>query len=237
MAESSWAESRVLKTKRKRGFQILASVRELERLLDHLPEEDEIYKFLSGGGFSSASFVRFVGKRAHIHRLTATTLRVGKKEIESLNALKVSGRLDEAQFLIGSFMRKDSAQGLSYGYYQIFKQICQRHGWKFAVAQNHSKVLLFDTDQGKYVLETSSNLNENPKMEQFSFEKSDALYDFYFAVFDRLIREGDISARENEESGNHDQESDPGGKGRKGAGRGRLPAWAVADDGAGEPEG
>lgn len=37
-----------------------------------------------------------------------------------------------------------------------------------------------DTELGKFVIETSSNLNENPKCEQFSFEKSDELYDAYY---------------------------------------------------------
>ena len=52
---------------------------------------------------------------------------------------------------------------------------------------NHSKLLLFDTDDGKFVLETSSNLNENPSMEQFSFERNAELYDFYEGAFGELF--------------------------------------------------
>lgn len=44
-----------------------------------------------------------------------------------------------------------------------------------------------DTDNGKFVIETSSNLNENPKIEQFSFERSDELFDFYFDVINDVM--------------------------------------------------
>lgn len=55
------------------------------------------------------------------------------------------------------------------------------------VVKNHSKVILLDTDKGKYVIETSSNFNENPKIEQFSFEKSAELYEFYKKSFAGLL--------------------------------------------------
>ena len=42
------------------------------------------------------------------------------------------------------------------------------------------------TKENYYVLETSSNLNENPKIEQYSFENSKELYDFYYDFFDKL---------------------------------------------------
>ena len=50
--------------------------------------------------------------------------------------------------------------------------------------------MLFDTDNGKYVLETSSNLNENPKIEQFSFEQNSELFDFYKKLFELMFEEG-----------------------------------------------
>lgn len=58
---------------------------------------------------------------------------------------------------------------------------------KVVVKNNHSKILLFDTENGKYVLETSSNLNECPNIEQFSFQKSDELYRLYLKVFEEVL--------------------------------------------------
>ena len=80
-------------------------------------------------------------------------------------------------------MKNDNKKLKSYGYYDDLEKMCAKNGWTVEAIHNHSKILLFDTDQGKYVIETSSNLNENPKIEQFSFEKDDALYDFYYKHF------------------------------------------------------
>lgn len=170
------AGSRMLRqvNKRKR-FNIILSVREIEGLLDRLPEEGEVYKFLS-----------------------TSTLRVGKKEMQALNVLHSGGRLEKANFLIGSFMKNDSKTGLKYGYYQLFDRICGKNGWNYTVVQNHSKILLFETEAGKFVIETSSNLNENPKMEQFSFEKNAELYDFYFSALGELVKGGSGHASERE---------------------------------------
>lgn len=76
-------------------------------------------------------------------------------------------------------MKNDSELGKSYGYYNNLIKVCKKNDWKVIVKNNHSKILLFDTECGKFVIETSSNLNENPNMEQFSFEKNEKLYEFY----------------------------------------------------------
>lgn len=57
--------------------------------------------------------------------------------------------------------------------------IFEKNTWVLRCENNHSKVHLYDTDQGKFIIETSSNLNENPNIEQFSFEKDDDLFEFY----------------------------------------------------------
>lgn len=200
--------------KRKR-FNILLSVREIEGLLDRLPEDGEVFKFLSTGGFSAISFIRFVARRTVIRRLTVSTLRVGKKEMQALHVLHSGQRLDKAEFIIGSFMKNDSKTGRRYGYYDLFEQICRKNGWAFAVAQNHSKLLLFDTYAGKFVIETSSNLNENPKMEQFSFERSTELYEFYLAALEPLLKGGSKFGSQCEITGEPDQTPDQPGEGRQ----------------------
>lgn len=73
-----------------------------------------------------------------------------------------------------------------YGYLEQITYIFQTNGWTVSMHNNHSKVMLFDTDAGKFVIESSSNLNENPKVEQFRLEKSAELFDFYNSFFSTL---------------------------------------------------
>ena len=171
----------------RKTFNIIASSSELNRLIPNLPNE-ECYKIISAGNFASISFIRLVGNRARIKELTISTLRVGKKELQCLDLMAKNGRIDAATFVVGSIMKNDSKKGLSYHYYDNFEKICLKNGWKYCVFNNHSKIILMDTELGKFVLETSSNLNENPKIEQFSFEKVEKLYNFYYNFLHEIAR-------------------------------------------------
>lgn len=166
-------------------FSILRSVAEVERVMaDKLPEDDVVYKFISNGGFSSISFVIFIADKTKINRFYASTLSVGKKQLKMLDVLHSENKLDKAKFVVGSIMEQSSSS--KYGYYDDLVKVCKINGWEIAKAHNHSKLLLFDTEVGKFVIETSSNLNENPKFEQFSIQKSAELFDYYAEWFENV---------------------------------------------------
>lgn len=172
-----------IKQKRK-IFNIVDSVNELSGLMNGLPETGTVYKFVSDGGFSSISFVKYISDHCRIGKFYASSFRIGKKELLVISNLYNAGKIDKCYFAVGTLMASGGKSDRKYGYYECFKELCDRNGWEYMVVNNHSKILLFDTDRGKFVIETSSNLNENPKIEQFSFEQSEELFEFYKGVFE-----------------------------------------------------
>lgn len=173
----------IIKLDKKRyKFHIIAELQRIEELDPDLPD-NEVRKYISSGGFSSIGFVKFIAERTHINSLIVSTLRVGRKHLQVLDVLKQQGKIDNVIFIVGSIMKNDSIVGKSYRYYDDLKSVCENNNWQIIVKNNHSKILLFDTKNGKFVIETSSNLNENPNMEQFSFEKNSELYEFYKHYF------------------------------------------------------
>lgn len=165
-----------------------------------MPKENEAHFFISNGNFSSIGFIKFVAERTKINKLSISTLRVGKKHLQVLDVLKQQSKLDKVEFIVGSVMKNDSKVGKSYGYYDSLLNVCQKNDWTVIVANNHSKIINFDTDSGKYVIWTSSNLNENPKIEQFVFLKSEEIYRLgEDEFFKKLFEEGE-SLEETEKS-------------------------------------
>ena len=151
------------------------------------PAPGEALKFISlHGGVASLSFIAWVAKNEQILELSASTLRIGPKQYQYLNALAKSGKLKNARFLTSS-MQKEMNTKHGRNYAREFKTIADRNGWNMIVANNHSKIILMRTETAHYVLETSSNLNENPKIEQYSFENSKEVYDFYNHFFDCIF--------------------------------------------------
>lgn len=196
--EQSWRRfcvvinlTHVVKQRKKRiKFNVIRESKMIEEIMHDLPDDNTVYKMVSFGGFSSLGFVNFVANRSKITSMTASTLRVGKNHLKVLDVLHKKGNIEHVHFIVGSIMSNDSATGKKYGYFDSLQDVCDANGWDITVYSNHIKVILFATDKGKYVLETSSNLNENPKMEQFSFEKSDELYAMYKNVFEEVQNMG-----------------------------------------------
>ena len=167
-------------SKRKK-FNIFKSIMDLSEICPDLPD-CECYKFISGGGFSSASFIALIASKTVIRHLYVSTFHIGKKEILLINKLHNEGRIIDADFVMFSKALETNSR---YKYSKLIEEICANNRWSLKLLRNHSKIHLYDTDDGKYVIETSSNLNENPKIEQFSFEKDFELFNFYkAAIFD-----------------------------------------------------
>ena len=144
------------------------------------------YKLISySGGFSSISFIKCVAEKETIEELTVSTLRIGEKQFLCLEDLHRQKKLKNANYYIGSMMAdvdRDRGHG-KYDYNSRFKQCCEDNNWMCMKIKNHSKIILMRTSKKYYVVETSSNLNENPQIEQYSFESSKELYEFYYNFF------------------------------------------------------
>lgn len=170
-----------LEAKRRVCFDLTRSMHTLLRFLDRPPAPDECFKMLSdAGGWSSCSLIMWLAQKEPVLDLYCSTFRVGTKEIGQLERLHEAGRIGTAQFVLSGLVEwDDSRKSEKYDYYAYFRAVCDRNGWRYASKKNHSKVILARTAENWYVIETSSNLNENPKIEQFSFENDAALFEFY----------------------------------------------------------
>lgn len=157
--------------------------KEIDQLLrGRLPEEGEVYKIISGkGGFSSTGLISYVSNKKRIDRLDVSTFAIGKAQAKTLSYLGHEGLLGEVRAITSSLMGDGEKYGLVF-------RVFEEHGWTIRAISNHSKVLLMRCEDGScYVCETSSNLNENPRIEQYSFERDEALYRFYLDFFNAIF--------------------------------------------------
>jgi hypothetical protein len=175
-----------LKKKRTR-FSVGGSVGHLEHLLGgELPGDDEVIKLISNRHFSVISLITYIARHTPINELYVSTFGVGRKEIVLLEGLRQQGKLKRASFVAGRIMANAADKRERD---RLLRQICEQNEWRYVCIDNHAKLTLFDTDAGKFVIETSSNLNENPSIEHFSFERSEDGYDFYREWFESWLNQ------------------------------------------------
>lgn len=156
---------------------------QLENLINHAPTKDECFKMLSGrNGFSSIAVIKYVAEREIIEDLFVSTFRIGKAQMQVLDDLAF--RIKNACFITSSLQGREEKTKYNYG--EFCKDVCNKNGWRYIPFNNHSKVILMKTKNNFYVCETSSNLNENPKLEQYSFENNEVVYNFYLKMFNAI---------------------------------------------------
>ena len=179
---------RSVKAPPRRSFVLSTSKRLLDSVTDkHRPGPGECLKFISlRGGVASLSFIAWIADREPIEELQASTLRIGPRQYEYLDRLARAGKLKSARFVLSSMQGQMDGKRGTRNYAEEFRKISDRHAWRVVVVNNHSKIILIKTAANWYVLETSSNLNDNPKIEQYSLENNEELYAFYSQFFDRL---------------------------------------------------
>ena len=163
-------------------------IKQLRSIVGEPPKPDEVYKMLSvGGGFSSIGVIKFITLFEKIEQLYVSTFRVGKKQFAELCEMNNRGQLENATIITSATQKKTDElaeyNGEKYNYYDYIKTECAEKGWKLITIDNHSKLILMRTAKNYYIVETSSNLNENPKMEQFSFENDRKLFEWYERLF------------------------------------------------------
>ena len=156
-------------------------VRQVRALIPSLPKENQTFKMLSlRGGFSSLAIILRVAQSERIERMYCSTFRIGRRHFDRLRELKEEGMLGVCWFLT-SKTQENTDRLSGYDYLDYIRE--NRDEWKVKAIHNHSKVILMETRENWYVVETSSNLNENPQIEQFSFENDRELFNWHLKLF------------------------------------------------------
>lgn len=175
-----------MNSKKRNMFNITKEFKQLNTLIESPPEIDECFKMLSvGGGFSSLGIITYIATKETIEELYCSTFRIGKHHFETLIDLHAKNKLKQCHFITSQTQQRTDTK---YNYFEFIEKQCETFGWKLKCFNNHSKLILMQTDKNYYVVETSSNLNENPKMEQFNWENDKELYDWYKELFIELMK-------------------------------------------------
>ena len=143
--------------------------------LDH---ETEIYGFTKGQ-FSLLNLIQAVFLVTGPAHLSLSTWTAASHEIESLAAMQARGDITGQRLLIDfSMARREPA---------MTAQMRDKLGRdNIRVAQTHSKFCVFQNADWKVVLRSSTNLNMNPRNEDFTIAHDPELAEFLNKILDEV---------------------------------------------------
>lgn len=105
---------------------------------------------------------------------------MSKDDLIQIESWLDSGRIDRLDLYMGEIFPSQ------YGdEYELALRLQKDYGLRLVIARNHSKITLASNTYEKYYLaiESSANINTNPRIEQTAIHADQALYDFYLEFF------------------------------------------------------
>jgi len=169
------------------------AVADLAVLFDgELPQEGQAYKIVTGGKIFPMSFIMYIAGRTRIKNLFISTFNYGRREIVFLEGLRKSGKLDNVTMITANMFAMSSKSGGLERLREFTCDVFRQNNWTLIYNDNHSKLVLLDTDDGFFVIETSCNFSESKSNEYYGVEKSPELFAFYTEWINSLVGEADV---------------------------------------------
>lgn len=163
-------------------FHRLKSERQLEEILPDQVEIGASYHFISGGDVDSFSFLQWLLRKTSVDRLLCSTWCISKVDIEEYHRQLRLGHIKKLDFYVGEILPGSFPEE-----YAQLGEICRDCGGRLVVFRNHSKVMAGLGDRFSFAIESSANINTNPRTENTVVTIDRGLAEFYFDFFDKVI--------------------------------------------------
>lgn len=150
------------------------------------PAPGERYHIVTEKRLNAYSFILSQLRSAGIDELYLAIYRINESIVRSLIAMISEDKIHNAHFIISSFFQT-SAGGSAEKWAKMLCDFCRENSIEFAYLHNHSKICCVKNSNGYFVFEGSGNMSDNARIEQYTYENNQAVYDFHTRWMQRLI--------------------------------------------------
>ena len=162
-------------------FHRVMSERKLEELLPYDLHPGDCLHVISGGDVDSLSYLLWLLRKTRVQKLLISTWCVSTTDIQELERQFDIGNVRQVDFYVGEILPGSYPEE-----YKAICQLCIKTGGRAAVFRNHSKVMAGIGDRFSFSIESSANLNTNPRTENTVITIGEEIVDFYFEFFNNI---------------------------------------------------
>jgi hypothetical protein len=171
--------SKSIKTKDRQVFKRLTSERQLEELLEWEFEPDTAYHVISGGDIDALSFLKYILRQQSLEYVAFSTWCMAECDILEIMRYLQLGRITRIDGYVGEIFK-----GTYYKEYEMLLSLHKTYGGRTAIFRNHAKIFIGFGKKFDFVIETSANINTNPRSENTVITTNTALALFYKDFYD-----------------------------------------------------
>lgn len=145
--------------------------------------DGQAYHFITGGDVDALSYLKAVLRQQPLTYCLLSTWCMAAEDILQLEEWLQAGRIGRLDAYVGEIFPN------SYRVeYRLLKDVFARNdgGGRIAVFKNHSKIFAGSGPKFDFVVESSANINTNPRTENGCITIDRGLYAFYKYFFDGI---------------------------------------------------
>lgn len=158
-------------------------------LSDALPwhlECGHAYHIATNGEVDGTSIITHVIRSQHVYYALVATWCVGKLDAEVLRGLCRDGLVDRLDIYTGEVFKESRHAG-----FEQLADVAREGNGRLVRFKNHAKVVCLYGDRVDVCIESSANLNVNPRCENVTVTVDTALCDFWKAFYDEVPSNND----------------------------------------------
>ena len=159
-----------------------ASEKALEEAINWHFREGDSYHCFSFGDVDSFSFFKMVLRQQPIRYAAISTWCMAGEDVMDLRKWHERGMVGRVDFFMGEIFR-----GSYPDVYAATKEFIQECGGRLVIFRNHSKVMAIEGERFDCLIESSANINTNPRSENTVVTVDRELVRHYIQLFSEII--------------------------------------------------
>lgn len=160
----------------------LSSERALEEQMPWHFQPGDCFHVFSFGDVDSFTFLKMVARQQHIKYLALSTWCMAGEDVRELENWYMRGIIDRVDFFMGEIFRGSYPE-----VYAATQAFVKGEKGRLVIFRNHSKVMAIKGDRFDVLIESSANVNTNPRSENTVLTVDTSLVNEYIKLFGEII--------------------------------------------------
>ena len=154
----------------------------LNLMEDYKFNENESYHFLTGGNIDSISFLKIILRKQNLDYCLFSTWCMAPEDIAEFNLWLTEGKIKKLDAFVGEIFPNTYKKE-----YELLQTMFENHKCgRISVFKNHAKIYAGYGDKFYFGIESSANINTNPRTENACITINKGIFDFYKEYFENI---------------------------------------------------
>jgi hypothetical protein len=175
------AAVRAIATRTRRQIRRAASEAALSNVFPESLEEGVSYHFISQGDVDALTYLALILRNHRLDYLQFSTWCMALDDVAQMESWLLDGTIGRIDAYCGEIFPNQYADE-----HFVLCDVVRQNGGRVAIFRNHSKLMVGYGPGLAFAIESSANLNTNPRAEQTAIHVDRNLADFYRSFFDGI---------------------------------------------------